>query len=247
MSEHACHRASQPVAILATVAATLLAPGIATAQAAAPDTNERLLECDALQDPAAKLACFNAVVQGLKSEPGAPDTVPAPDPAPAAEIAPAAAATPPATEPAASAPAPAKAAEPRPAAAIDVTPAPRAEPAPVDATPTRRSDPPAEPAPVAGLGADDFGLDSMRRRDNDLDDQDPAVESIRARITQVWRTNDGRFAVRLDNGQIWRETQGTRIGMPDEGRTVEISHGRLGGYRMKVDNITRIAWVRRYK
>lgn len=71
------------------------------------------------------------------------------------------------------------------------------------------------------------------------------IKSIQAKITRVWGTSDGRFAVELDNGQRWRETSGSRIGMPKAGRSVEISKSRFGGYRMKIERIKRLASVRR--
>ncbi len=71
------------------------------------------------------------------------------------------------------------------------------------------------------------------------------IKSVQAKITRVWGTSDGRFAVELDNGQRWRETSGSRIGMPKAGRSVEISKSRFGGYRMKIERIKRLASVRR--
>lgn len=71
------------------------------------------------------------------------------------------------------------------------------------------------------------------------------VEVIKATIVRSWRTTDGHFAVELDNGQVWRETAGTRVGQPKVGRSVEISNGRFGGSRMKIENMPSLAWVRR--
>ena len=170
-------------------------------------TSNRLLACDALEEPAARLECFNSVVEGLKDPaepPPAPEVRPAP--APVAR-----------TPAAAPEPAPAPVFEPAPAS----VPEPQAEPAP-------------RPAPVAATPQQDAK---------------PAVKEPRdatgpARIDRVWENHDGRFTVRLDNGEVWRETQGTRVGIPDVGATVEISRSLFGSYRMKIDGIPTIAWVR---
>ena len=68
-----------------------------------------------------------------------------------------------------------------------------------------------------------------------------------ATIVRVWMNHDQRFGVELDNGQKWREVQGTKVGKPKEGALVTISTGGFGGYRMKIDGIARKAWVRRTK
>jgi hypothetical protein len=88
---------------------------------------------------------------------------------------------------------------------------------------------------------------------------------MRALIVRSWRHNDGRFSVELDNGQIWRETTGSRVagpmeldmtfggrsasgaGLPREGGSVEVFDGRFGGYRMRIEGIRQLAPVRRPK
>jgi hypothetical protein len=74
------------------------------------------------------------------------------------------------------------------------------------------------------------------------------LESLQATVVDAWPTIDGRFEVQLDNGQVWRETERTRIGrLPKEGTQVVISKAVLGGYRMKIGNNNRLAGVRRTK
>ena len=71
---------------------------------------------------------------------------------------------------------------------------------------------------------------------------------IRAVIVDVRESQaDRRFFVELDNGQVWRETQGSRIGMPKVGREVRIYSGRFGSFRMRVDGLSRTARVRRVR
>ena len=56
------------------------------------------------------------------------------------------------------------------------------------------------------------------------------------------------FIVELDNGQVWEETDGSRRpSVPKVGQPVRVYEGRFGGYRMKIGNDNRIAWVRRLK
>lgn len=78
-------------------------------------------------------------------------------------------------------------------------------------------------------------------------DEDPGEEDLSgtATIVRVWQNLDGRFSVELDNGQVWRETEGSRVGMPKAGSAVEISTAALGSYQMKIDGIARKARVRR--
>lgn len=101
-------------------------------------------------------------------------------------------------------------------------------------------------ASIAAPQIDDFGSVDVASRST-REKESNVVDSIQAMIVRSWRNRDGRFSVELDNGQIWRETQGTRVGQPKVDKSVKITTGRWGGYRMKVENIKRIAWVRRTK
>lgn len=94
---------------------------------------------------------------------------------------------------------------------------------------------------VADFGSEGIASKSTREKESSV------VDNIEATIVRSWKNYDERFSVELDNGQIWRETQGTRVGQPKVGKSVKITTGRWGGYRMKVENIKRIAWVRRTK
>lgn len=101
-------------------------------------------------------------------------------------------------------------------------------------------------APAASPEIDDFGSEGIVSR-SAQEEESSAVDNIEATIVRSWRNHDGRFSVELDNGQIWRETQGTRVGQPKVETSVKISRGRFGGYRMKFEHIKRVAWVRRTK
>lgn len=140
-----------------------------------------------------------------------------------------------------------------PAVSVPTEPTPDPSPEPVTASESRPPAAQATPEPAAAppdAEVDDFGRDSMpvdrqaREKEKKKD-----AEEIQATIVRSWRNHDERFSVELDNGQVWRETPGkTRYGLlPKEGRSVKIYVGGFGGYRMKVDGIPRVAWVRRTK
>ena len=101
-------------------------------------------------------------------------------------------------------------------------------------------------APPVSPEIDDFGSEGIASRSTP-EEESSAVEKIEATIVRSWKNHDGRFSVELDNGQIWRETQGTKSRLPKVNTSVTISTGRLGGYRMKFENINKLAWVRRTK
>ena len=116
--------------------------------------------------------------------------------------------------------------------------------APAAATVPKSTSIPVEQAPVAEAvkpeSDSDYGLKVKK-------DKKPKEAAVMATIVRVWMNHDQRFSVELDNGQQWRETQGTRVGKPKEGASVAISSGSFGSYRMKIDGISRKAWVRRTK
>ena len=219
---------------------TLLSAALlATAAGAQSDRSlaDRLLACDALQNAQDRLACYNSIADSIKassaedagpqagSSPatdGSPRTLPAapPEPVraehadPSPEPAPAAAAEPPAASP------------PEPAAA-----APAARPRPA----------PSRPAPSPAAGSSSV---APERPVGEEPSPGPASLTGEAVIVRVWENYDGRFTVELDNGHVWRETQGTRVGIPDVGARVEVTRSLFGAYRMKIDGIPQIAWIR---
>lgn len=70
---------------------------------------------------------------------------------------------------------------------------------------------------------------------------------FKATVVSVRIYSDGRFSVELDNGDVWRETEGSKVRTPKPGDSVEVRKGAGSGYRMKVDGIPRVAWVRLMK
>lgn len=228
---------TRTTAKMAALVAAAIVPFGGSAAVGAQDnaqnrTNERLLACAGISDPAEKMACFDAVVEDLKQSP----------PAPAAEL------------PSATAPAPDTPAATAPAAAAlataIATPAAPSEPEPAaelqSSTPT---DTLVEPTVTSDTVADDFGLEKKNVKTAEQKEEEKKEEfrSVQATIVRSWHIADGRFAVELDNGQVWHATEVYRVGLPGVGRSVEIFEGRFGGYRMRIENIKRLAWVRRKK
>lgn len=195
-------------------------------------TQERLLACDRISDTDDRLECFNGVVGGLKKDP-----VPAAEPPPAA-VESLDSTAPPAPLPVESAPA-------APAAVVEevIEPPPAAPAATVNET----TDVPAV-APAAA--SSDFGLEDQKakaareaEREKKREEQ---FEVLFSTIVDVRQVTGGRFEARLENGQVWRETEATRtVRRPKVGDSVRITPGRLGSYRMKFNNDNRLASVRR--
>ncbi len=199
-------------------------------------TQQRLLACDRISNTEDRLECFNAVVGGLKQAPSAPVAEP---PSPVAE-------TP--DEPAVMIP-------PAPAVVESVPVAPAAvvkemaEPPP--ATPAATANETADAPPMAPAAeSSDFGLEDQKakaaRQAEREKKKEEQFEVLFSTIVEVRQAIDGRFEARLENGQVWRETEATRtVRRPKVGDSVRITPGRLGSYRMKFNNDNRLAAVRR--
>jgi hypothetical protein len=222
-------------------AATVAFAGAAAVRAqedAQNQTNEQLLACDRISDPAEKMACFNAVVDNLKQSPAAPaaesPSESPPSIAPASEapaaIAPAAGAT--------AAAIPTEPSEPEPAAELE------------SSSPGEMPD---EPTVNSDIVVDDFGLENQVAAEARQKEKEQKANSetgtVHATIVRSERSGLNHFIVVLDNGQVWEETDGSRrlVGLPRVGSPVKVYKGRLGGYRMKIGDDKRIAWVRRLK
>ncbi len=201
--------------------------------AIADDVAEKLKICAAIEDSASRLACFDAI--GRVSEP-------APEPPPEVKQPP----EPPALTPAVMEPDE----EPDPVIAAKPTEAGAVEP-----PPSVPEAPAIEPGPPTGAGSvepAEMGAETIERQQKQKEknkekkkkDKQPR-EIVNATIVRVTEQLDGRWTVTLDNGQVWRESQGSKVGIPDEGATVELFKGRFGGYRMNIDGLYRTAWVQR--
>lgn len=140
--------------------------------------------------------------------------------------------------------------ESTPEAAVDTTAAeeeaPATEPA-ATAAPVASATP--APAEASATAASDFGRDSMPSADRgeDRDKAKKKKEVLQAGIESWRELSDGHFLIYLDNGQAWRETDGSHVRIPTKAKSVEIFRGRFGGYRMRFEGGKRLAWVRRVK
>jgi hypothetical protein len=217
----------------AIIAASISALALSSMVAAQDQTQEQLLACDRISNTEDRLECFNAVVGGLRE-----------DAAPAAQTPPTAAES--MDSPAAAVPDPVESA---PAAAPAAVVREAAELPP--AAPAAAIDEAVEVPPMAPAAAgNDFGLEDQKakaaRQAERERHQEEQFEVVYSTIVEVRQVTGRRFEARLENGQVWRETEATRtVRMPKVGDTVRITSGRFGSYRMKFNNDNRLASVRR--
>lgn len=89
---------------------------------------------------------------------------------------------------------------------------------------------------AAASSPEDFG----KREPSDVQ------EYIEATIVEIRTTGLKIDYLRLDNGQVWREVNDSRIRFK-EGRRVKITEGILGSFDLQMEGYNRIAKVRRVK
>lgn len=89
---------------------------------------------------------------------------------------------------------------------------------------------------AAASSPEDFG----KREPSDVQ------EYIEATIVEIRTTGLQIDYLRLDNGQVWREVDDSRIRFK-EGRSVTITEGVLGSFDLQMEGYNRIAKVRRVK
>lgn len=230
------HTYKNRAAAMAAVIVTIIA---ASAIHAEGNTDEQLLACDRIVDMAEKMECFEAVVSRLEHDDEPPMAEPQPARAPDSS-------TPAATLPGAAAVAKTTSKKVPAAAVADAATAP----ATTVVTDVADSTGASQDATI-----DDFGREDLKTAEREASEREEVkakrdeVESIHATIVEAWATVDRRFEVRLDNGQVWRETALTRRSnrLPKEGSPVRITKGRLNSYNMKIGSDNRLAAVRRTK
>lgn len=190
---------------------------VSTAVARAPEPAD-LLACGNIQDNFARLACYdrlNPPRAGAFAQPGAvPEAAPSasattsPSPpamAPAPAVSPSSPVTPPAPSVAAAAPVMA------PAPAVAASP----------------------PAPVVSSNPEaQFGLSPKALRARASADGKKGLDKIQARVTSVSERPRGELLLKLDNGQIWTQTERRFGTVIREGDTVTIARGVLGSFML---------------
>ncbi len=86
MFAYSTRRAAMTVVVLAAVVIAICGSNIVHAQDGdQSETDERLLACDGIGDPAEKMACFDAIVKSLKQSDAAPTADPTADKAPVSD------------------------------------------------------------------------------------------------------------------------------------------------------------------
>jgi hypothetical protein len=84
-----------------------------------------------------------------------------------------------------------------------------------------------------------FGLE---RRETRLDE---ALATIASPITQVERMRDGTVRVTLENGQVWRQVDGSRQALWRAGDRLLVERASLGSFLAAVEGSSRYVRVRR--
>lgn len=179
-----------------------------------------ILKCQALQDDAARLACYDGLNSVSTRAAEATDADPSPAKARPVQ-------SPPAAADPAELSAPAGPAEP-----------PAAEPAQSSSAAPAIADKPAaaEPAPLD----DEIGQETLRgnaRKDAPL---------VRGRVVSCKEDATGKYLFYFDNGQIWRQKDNTNVRWRECAFDVTISKD-VFGYRMVPDNEKKRVRIARVK
>ncbi|WP_210413905.1 hypothetical protein [Luteithermobacter gelatinilyticus] len=91
-----------------------------------------------------------------------------------------------------------------------------------------------------------FGSEQIKKTQKERE-EDEELESISAKIVKVVYSPRDYFVVKLENGQIWKQTSGRKISFLEPGVTVTINKGALGSYNMNIPGKTSFVRVKRVK
>jgi hypothetical protein len=220
------------------------------ASGAAADPNQDIARCSLVASNEVRLACYDAAAAALKNiapaAPAAPSTAAEPSTAQAAP--PAATAQVAASAPVALTP-PANAKGFR-FPTFGLFGSKKEEPAREAAT-ARAPVAEAATTPVpASAAASDSQFGAERLPEPKQADGSVLRPTMRAGITEYSYTPYDRIIVFLDNGQVWRQTNGdtTRLRLrKDRSYTAKIEKGLIGSYNLTVDGIRKMVKVTRIK
>jgi len=128
---------------------------------------------------------------------------------------------------------------------VAAPPAARAStPSPAAATPPAAVQPSPAPATATAVApAQDFGADQLRRTPSETA-KDETPRTLTATVSALRETRTSVFRVTLDNGQVWQQMDMDSLFHLQSGDVVEISRGKLGGYRMARQSRGGSGWVR---
>jgi hypothetical protein len=111
----------------------------------------------------------------------------------------------------------------------------RAMAVPAPAAPAPPAPVPAPPKQVAP--ADEFGMTEDLRRKRSPDETKPALpQELRAKVVSVERGRGDALRVKLDNGQVWAETERKPVLVLKTGDAVTIRSGVLGSFFLTLDS-----------
>lgn len=109
---------------------------------------------------------------------------------------------------------------------------------PPPAAPPPAVPPPAQPPPPESA----FGQEQLKPEDRPVPQAE--ASTLHARIASHRRGGQGTYLVTLDNGQVWRHEEGSRVDSLKVGAAVTISRAALGSYRLTLDDGDARNWVR---
>jgi hypothetical protein len=92
--------------------------------------------------------------------------------------------------------------------------------------------------------ADRFGREGLRlpgRREPE------GLQDVTAELAEMLRDGFGKAVFVLDNGQIWRQTDGPAMPPVRAAETVQVKRGALGSYRLVVPRMKRVVPVVRMR
>ena len=100
---------------------------------------------------------------------------------------------------------------------------------------------PAEPVPVADKKADpsDFGFTGKRARET--------PKKVTAHYDGEFTGWSGQTLFKLENGQVWRQTESGRMAFQRDRPLITIKRGAFGGYKLSVEGSNRTVRVKRVK
>jgi len=106
--------------------------------------------------------------------------------------------------------------------------------------------PAAPPASTAAPAAPDGRFGAERLKQPEPDRPADAMDSLSAAVAEVQSLQPGRYAVTLDNGQIWVTVESTRLRLRP-GDTIRIERGMLDSYNLSLEGRNGFVKVRRVR
>lgn len=89
-----------------------------------------------------------------------------------------------------------------------------------------------------------FGRESMKDRPPGADEDLPSMTTS---IGETLTTRDGKTVFLMENGQMWRQTEGMPLPPVHQGMEATIKKGVIGGFRMTIPKIKRTISVVRMR